>query len=175
MSGAKLGETLLDLRGRAAIITGSSHGIGCAIAMRLAQHGADVVISGRKIEACEATAAQINARDSGRAIAVPANLTDVASLNELVAQAENAFGNVDILVAKAAIHIHVGPSAGMSDAVLAKTMDANFIALHRLSQLVLSGMIERRFGRIINIGTVAAHFGSGQYHSYTLSKAAAMQ
>jgi NAD(P)-dependent dehydrogenase (short-subunit alcohol dehydrogenase family) len=175
MSATPLAGTLFDLSGRAAIVTGSSRGIGRAIAMRLAQHGANVVISGRKIEACDATAADINARGGGKAIAVAANLTDVAALGNLVARAEEAFGKVDILVANAAIHIHVGPSAEMSDAVLAKTMDANFIALHRLSQLVLPGMIARQFGRIINIGSVAAHFGTGQYHSYTISKTAAMQ
>ena len=167
--------TLFDLSGRAAIVTGSSRGIGRAIATRFAQHGADVVISGRKAEACDATAADINAQGGGRAIAVPANLTDAAALHNLVARAEDAFGKVDILIANAAIHIHVGPSAEMSDAVLAKTMEANFLALHRLSQLLLPGMIERRFGRIINIGTIAAHFGTGRYHSYTLSKATAMQ
>lgn len=170
--------SLFDLSGLNAVITGSSRGIGRAVACRLAQHGANVVVSGRKAEACEAVAAQINAGQwpgGGRAVAIAANVTQANALEDLATEAERAFGNIDILVANAAVHIHVGPSAGMTDAVLAKTMDANFMALHRLSQRLLPGMIARRFGRIVNIGSIAALFGSGQYHSYTLSKIAAMQ
>ena len=171
-----LKDTLFDLSGRTALVTGSSRGIGRAIAWRLAQHGADVVVSGRKAEAAQACADAINAQAVfGRAIAHAANVTRPEDLASLAQAAEAAFGAVDILVANAAVHIHVGPSAEMSDAVLAKTLDANFMALHRLSQRLLPGMIERAFGRIVNIGSIAALFGSGVYHSYTLSKALAMQ
>ncbi len=175
---ARFAGTLFDLSGRAALVTGSSRGIGYAIASRLAQHGADVVISGRKPEAAQSAAAAINARNGegfGRAIAQPANVTRGEDLTALCEAAVEHFGKVDILVANAAVHIHVGPSAEMSDAVLAKTMDANFFALHRLSQALLPGMIATGFGRIINIASIAALFGSGVYHSYTLSKAIALQ
>jgi NAD(P)-dependent dehydrogenase (short-subunit alcohol dehydrogenase family) len=176
MANDRFAGTLFDLAGNVAIVTGSSRGIGRAIALRLVQHGANVVISSRKVAACEAVVAEIEECEGpGRAIAVEANVTHPDSLAALVARAEAAFGKVDILVANAAVHIHVGPSAEMTDDVLAKTMDANFMALHRLCQLVLPGMIARRFGRIINIGSIAAHFGSGIYHSYTLSKITAMQ
>lgn len=175
---ARFAGTLFDLSGRAALVTGSSRGIGYAIATRLAQHGADVVISGRKPEAAQAVAAAINARSGegfGRAIAKQANVTRAEDLSALGEAAVQHFGKVDILVANAAVHIHVGPSAEMSDAVLAKTMEANFFALHRLSQALLPGMIANGFGRIINIASIAALFGSGVYHSYTLSKAIALQ
>lgn len=168
--------TLFDLSGKVALVTGSSRGIGRAIARRLAQHGADVVVSGRKLDAAEAAAREINAlADHGRAVAAAANVTRPDELDALCRAAETAYGRVDILVANAAVHIHVGPSAEMSDAVLAKTMDANFLALHRLTQRLLPGMAERGFGRIVNISSIAALFGSGVYHSYTLSKAAALQ
>lgn len=170
--------TLFDLSGRVALVTGSSRGIGYAIANRFAQHGADVVICGRKAEAAETAAAAINARSAdgyGRAIAQPANVTRPEDLSSLCEAAVKRFGKVDILVANAAVHIHVGPSAEMTDAVLAKTMDANFFALHRLSQALLPSMIENGFGRIINIASIAALFGSGIYHSYTLSKTLALQ
>lgn len=170
--------TLFDLTDETAIITGSSRGIGKATAQRLAQHGANVVICGRKLDAAQAVADEINGRRAegyGEALAVAANITRPEDLEALVSAAEARFGAIGILVANAALHIHVGPSAGMDDAVLAKTMDANFMALHRLSQRLLPGMTQRGRGRIINLSSVAALFGSGVYHSYTLSKATAMQ
>jgi len=171
-----LSETLFDLSGRSALVTGSSRGIGRAIAWRLAQHGANVVVSGRKAEAAQAAAEAINAQPGfGRAVAVTANVSRPDDLQALGDAALEAFGAVDVLVTNAAIHIHVGPSAEMTDAVLAKTMEANFMGLHRLSQQLLPGMIDRGFGRIINIGSIGALFGSGIYHSYSLSKAVAIQ
>jgi NAD(P)-dependent dehydrogenase (short-subunit alcohol dehydrogenase family) len=167
--------TLFDLSGRTALITGGSRGIGRAITKRMAQHGANVIVSGRKPESAQEAAAAVNAHDGGRAIAITANVTRTDELHGLVDEAEAKFGVVDILVANAGLHIHFGPSAEMTDAILAKTLDGNFGALRFLSQRLLPGMAERRWGRIINIGTISAHFGSGLYHSYTLSKAMAMQ
>lgn len=167
--------TLFDLGGRTALVTGGSRGIGRAISERLAQHGANVAIVGRKRDTAEEVAAAINDRDGGRAMAVAANITRRDDLLAAVAAAEDRFGAVDVLVANAGLHIHVGPSAEMTDAVLEKTIDGNFRALHVLVQRLLPGMRERGWGRIINIGSIAAHFGSGVYHSYTLSKALAMQ
>lgn len=175
---ARFSGTLFDLTGRVALITGSSRGIGRAIAMRLAQHGADVIVSGRHLDAAQIVADDINeqrAMGYGRAAAFAANVTRRDDLAALTAFAHDTFGKVDILVANAAVHIQVGPSANMSDAALAKTMDANFMALHRLSQALLPSMIRSGFGRIINIASIAALFGSGQYHSYSISKAAAIQ
>jgi NAD(P)-dependent dehydrogenase (short-subunit alcohol dehydrogenase family) len=171
----KFAGTLFDLSGRTALITGGSRGIGCAISERLAQHGANVAILGRKQETGEAVAAAINAGEGGRAIALAANITRREELLAAVDTVEAQLGPVDILVANAGLHIHVGPSAEMSDAVLEKTIDGNFRALHVLSQRLLPGMCERGWGRIVNIGSIAAHFGSGVYHSYTLSKSLAMQ
>ena len=167
--------TLFDLSGRRALVTGASRGIGRAIAHRLAQHGADVVICARKAEALVAVADAINMANPGRAVAIPANISRPDEVGELASEAQAAFGGIDILVANAGLHIHNGPSATMNDAILQKTIDGNFGALHRLSQEFLPGMRMRGWGRIINIGTIAAHFGSGVYHSYTLSKAIAMQ
>lgn len=168
--------TLFDLSGRTALVTGSSRGIGRAIAERLAQHGANVIVSGRKLGPAEVVATAINAKsDDGRAIAFAANVTRPDDLNALVDAGEAAFGAIDILVTNAGLHIHVGPSADMTDEILAKTMAGNFGQLHALSQRLLPSMASRGWGRIINIGTIAAHFGSGIYHSYTLSKSLAMQ
>ena len=172
---SKFAGTLFDLSGRSALVTGGSRGIGRAIAERLAQHGSNVVICGRNAETAEDVARIINEREGGRALAAAGNITRSEEVENMVQQGEQAFGAIDILVANAGLHIHVGPSAEMTDAVLEKTIDGNFRALHRLSQRLLPGMAARGWGRIINVGSIAAHFGSGVYHSYTLSKTLAMQ
>ena len=106
---------LFDLTGKVAIITGSSHGIGKASAFELAEHGAKVVISSRKQDACDAVAAEINARyGEGTAIAVAANISDKAALQNLVDETRAAFGQIDILVCNAASNPYYGPQADIS-------------------------------------------------------------
>jgi NAD(P)-dependent dehydrogenase (short-subunit alcohol dehydrogenase family) len=94
---------LFDLTGQVAIITGSSRGIGRAIAERLAEHGARVVISSRKLEACAEVADGLNARyGAGTALAVPANISNKKDLEALVATTHTEFGRISILVCNAA-------------------------------------------------------------------------
>ena len=91
--------SLFDLNGQVAVITGSSRGIGRAIAERLAEHGARVVISSRKADACEAVADAINQRHgAGRALVVPANISSKDALQNLVDRTMQAFGRIDVLV-----------------------------------------------------------------------------
>ncbi|MCX7864672.1 MAG: SDR family oxidoreductase [Novosphingobium sp.] len=168
-------DTLFDLSGHTAVVTGGSRGIGRAIAQRLAQHGANVVICARNLGPAVELANAINARAAGKALALACNVTRREELEGLVELASGHFGIVDILVANAGLHLHLGPSAEMTDAVLAKTIDGNFGALRTLSQKMLPAMLDQGWGRIINIGSIAAHFGTGVYHSYTLSKALAIQ
>ena len=108
--------TLFDLTGRVAIVTGSSRGIGRAIAERLAEHGATVVISSRKADACAETAAAINqARGREAAKPIAANISSKDDLQRLVDETSNAFGRIDILVCNAASNPYYGPMAGISD------------------------------------------------------------
>ena len=94
---------LFDLSGKVAVITGSSRGIGKAIAERMAEHGARVVISSRKAGPCDEVAQAINARHGeGRAIAIPANIASKEDLQRLVDETNAAFGRIDILVCNAA-------------------------------------------------------------------------
>src|SRR5579872_1528440 len=93
---------LFDLTGKVAVITGSSRGIGKAIAEQMAAHGAKVVISSRKAGPCAEVAAAINARSAGHAIAVPANISSKDDLQRLMDETRKAFGKIDILVCNAA-------------------------------------------------------------------------
>ena len=101
--------SLFDLTGKVAVITGSSRGIGRAIAEEMADHGAKVVISSRNQEPCEDIAADINARHGkGTAIAVAASISDRKALENLVARTRTELGPIDILVCNAASNPHYG-------------------------------------------------------------------
>src|SRR5206468_12778437 len=101
--------SLFDMSGKVAVITGFTRGIGRAIAERLAEHGAQVVISSRKQDACEAVAGAINERfGAGRTIAIAANISSKDALRQLVEQTLHAFGRIDTLVCNAASNPYYG-------------------------------------------------------------------
>jgi NAD(P)-dependent dehydrogenase (short-subunit alcohol dehydrogenase family) len=168
--------SLFDLTGRVAIITGSSRGIGRAIAERLAEHGATVIVSSRKANACAETAAAINAA-RGREAAKPiaANISSKDDLRRLVDQTVSAFGRIDILVCNAASNPHFGPMAGLSDEQFRKILDNNVLANHWLIQLAARGMLERNDGAIVIISSIGALKGSPAIGAYNISKAADLQ
>ncbi len=167
--------SLFDLSGKTAIITGSSRGIGRAIAEHYALHGANVVISSRTREACDEVAALINSRDGGRAIAIPASISSKPALEELVASARAHFGPIDILVANAASNPYYGPAGGITDEQFRKIMDNNILSNHWLAQLCLPDMIERKDGAIIIVSSIGGVKGSEVIGAYCVSKAADMQ
>lgn len=170
-------SSLFDLSGKTALVTGSSRGIGKAIATRLAQHGANVVVSGRRAETCAATVKEIEAlRDPewGSVWGQPANIGQQGDLSRLADAAVQRFGPIDILVCNAAINIHVGPTLGLGEAALRKVMEANIMSLYWLTRSVVPTMVERRSGRIIFISSTAGLTGGGASLSYGMTKAAGM-
>ena len=169
-----MGE-LFDLSGKTAIITGSSRGIGKAIAERMAEHGANVVISSRKQDACDAAAAEINARYPGKAIAVAANISDKAGLQQLVDETRRAFGQVDILVCNAASNPYYGPQEGIADEQFRKILDNNIVSNHWLITMVAPEMRARRDGAIVIISSIGGLRGTPVIGAYAISKAADMQ
>lgn len=170
------GNTLFDLSGKVAIITGSSRGIGRAIAERMAEHGARVVISSRKLVACEEVVKSINDRHGdGRAIAIAANISSKDDLAQLVAQTEQQLGAVDVLVCNAASNPYYGPQANITDEQFRKILDNNIVANHWLINLVAPKMTERRAGSIIIVSSIGGLRGSPVIGAYCISKAADMQ
>ena len=118
--------SLFDMTGQVALITGSSRGIGKATAEAMAEQGARVVISSRKQDACDATAAQINVRfGDGTAIAIAANISSKDELQNLVHETRAAFGKITALVCNAASNPYYGPGLGISDEQFRKIMDNN--------------------------------------------------
>ncbi|MDQ3079409.1 MAG: SDR family oxidoreductase [Pseudomonadota bacterium] len=167
---------LFDLTGKVAIVTGSSRGIGKAIAQALAEQGAKVVISSRNQDACDPIAADLNARHGeGRAIAIAASISSKEALQNLVDQTVAAFGQVDILVCNAASNPYYGPMAGISDDQFRKILDNNVIANHWLINMVAPGMLEREDGSIVIISSVGGLVGSATIGAYNISKAADFQ
>ena len=166
---------LFDLTGKVAIITGSSRGIGRAIAERMADHGAKVVISSRKAGPCDEVAAEINAAHPGHAIAVPANTSSKADLQRLVDETRKAFGKIDILVCNAASNPYYGPMIGIEDDQFRKILENNVIANHWMVQMVAPEMVARKDGAIIIVSSIGGLRGSPVIGAYNISKAADFQ
>ena len=166
---------LFDLTGKVAIVTGSTKGIGKAIAERFAEHGAKVAISSRKGAVCEEVAGAINAKHPGAAIAVPANISSKEDLQRLVDETRAAFGKVDILVCNAASNPYAGPMSGMSDEAFRKILDNNIVSNHWLIHMVAPEMAARKDGAVIIISSIGGLRGSTVLGGYCISKAADMQ
>jgi NAD(P)-dependent dehydrogenase (short-subunit alcohol dehydrogenase family) len=168
--------SLFDLSGKVAVITGSSRGIGRAIAEAMADQGAKVVISSRKAEACEAAAGAINAKHGeGTAIVVPANISSKEALQALVDETRRQLGKIDILVCNAASNPYYGPMGGITDDQFRKILDNNIIANHWLIQMVAPEMVERRQGSIIIVSSIGGLKASPVIGAYNISKAADFQ
>jgi NAD(P)-dependent dehydrogenase (short-subunit alcohol dehydrogenase family) len=167
---------LFDLNGKVAVITGSSRGIGRAIAERMAEHGAKVVVSSRKKEACDEVVNAINSRfGPDRAIAIAANISSKEHLQSLVDQTLAHWGQIDILVCNAASNPYYGPQAGIADEQFRKILDNNIVSNHWLISMAAPQMTSRHAGSIIIVSSIGGLRGSSVIGAYCISKAADMQ
>ena len=168
--------SLFDCTGKVAVITGSSRGIGKAIAEELAAHGARVVISSRKQDACDEVASEINGRHGdGTAIAVAASISDKEALANLVATTRASLGPIDILVCNAASNPHYGSLDDISDEQFRRILDNNVLSNHWLVQLALPDMRHSGGGSIIVVSSIGGLRGSSVIGAYNISKAADFQ
>ncbi len=165
---------LFDLTGKVALITGSTKGIGRAIAQRMAEQGARVVISSRNQDACDEVAGEIRGK-GGEAIAIACNINYKEQLQELVRQTEAQLGPIDILVVNAALNPFYGASQDIPDEAFDKIMNSNIGSAHRLCQLALPGMAANGGGAAIIVSSIAGIKGSAVLGAYGISKAADMQ
>jgi len=168
--------SLFDMTGKVAVITGSTRGIGRAIAERMAEHGAKVVISSRKADVCDHVAKEINGKfGKGTAVAIPANISSKENLQNLVDDSNSAFGKIDVLVCNAASNPYYGPLAGISDDQFRKILENNIVSNNWLISMVVPQMIERKDGSIIIVSSIGGLKGSTILGAYAISKAADMQ
>ena len=168
--------SLFDLKDKNAIITGSSKGIGKAIAYRMAEHGARVIITSRKIDACEEVANEINSQfGADKAKAIACNIGDKEQLKNLYAKSKEFYGETSTLVCNAAINPYFGPSMNISDEAFEKIMKSNVQSNFWMCNEVLPDMVSRKSGSIIIVSSIAGLHGSSLLGAYAISKAADSQ
>ncbi len=158
-----------SLDGKVALVTGGSRGIGRAIALTLAEAGADVVISARKLPDLEGAAEEIKTKGR-RVLAIAANVGKIEESKNLVAKVKAGFGRLDILVNNAGTNVYLGPLIDAEERAWDAPMNVNLKGPFFLSQLAARVMREQGSGNIINIAS-AAGVRPGALHIYSVSKA----
>ncbi|HEX4951842.1 MAG TPA: glucose 1-dehydrogenase [Thermoanaerobaculia bacterium] len=158
-----------DLTGRTAIVLGGTSGIGRALVDGLVAAGADVAASSRRQAEVDATALEIERRGR-RTLRIAADVTDRSSLETLRAAALEAFGKIDILI-NCAGRTHRRPTLEVDDAEWQEILDTNLTGTLRSCQVFGAPMLERGYGRIVNIASLASFVGLYEVAAYTASKA----
>lgn len=165
-----MGYSKLDLTGRAAVVIGGTSGIGRAIAHGLAEAGADVIPTSRRVDQVEATAREIEALGR-RSLRVASDVAGRDSLEKLMSASVQAFGKVDILV-NCAGRTKRAPTLDFSEPDWNGIFDTNLTGMLRACQIFGRHMIERRYGRIVNIASIGSFRGMMEVTAYSASKAA---
>lgn len=163
------GSTLFDLSGRISVVVGGTSGIGRAVALGLADAGANVVASGRRAERVAAVADEIEARGR-RSLRRAVDVCDRASVDGLRDAVVETFGRVDIVVSCAGV-THRAPSTEVDDEAWRRVLDTNLDGTWRVCRSFGAAMLARGAGRIVNIGSLASFVGLFEVAAYTASKA----
>lgn len=165
-----MGYSKLDLKGKSAVVIGGTSGIGRAIALGLAEAGADVAPTSRRLDQVEATAREVEALGR-RALRRTSDVTDRASLEQVLDAALKSFGKVDILVNSAG-RTKRAPTIDFSEQDWNDILETNLTGILRACQIFGRHMAERRYGRIINIASIGSFLGLLEVAAYSASKAA---
>src|SRR5258706_5016161 len=164
-------KSLFDLKGKVALITGSTRGIGKSMAEELALAGCKVVISSRKAEACEAVRAEF-AKQGFEVLAQPCNVSRKEELQALVDKTVAKWGQVDIAVANAAVNPYYGPLSQIPDEAFDKVFLNNVKSVLWLAGMTIPGMAERGGGSFITVGSIGGIIANTVIGAYGMSKAA---
>lgn len=162
----------MSLAGQVAVVTGGGRGIGAAIARSLAQEGARILVVARSAEQVERIAVAIML-DGGEAKALAADVTDPSGVRRMIAAAQNDFGKVDILVNNAGASTSA-PLAKITLEEWNRMLTVNATSTFLCTQAALGGMIERKYGRVVNIASVAARTGGRYIAAYAAAKHAVL-
>jgi NAD(P)-dependent dehydrogenase (short-subunit alcohol dehydrogenase family) len=165
-----MGYSKLDLQGKSAVVIGGTSGIGRAIALGLAEAGADVAPTSRRLDQVESTAREVEALGR-RALRATSDVTDRASLEQLLDAALKSFGKVDILVNSAG-RTKRAPTIDFSEKDWNDILETNLTGILRACQIFGRHMAERRYGRVINIASIGSFLGIFEVAAYSASKAA---
>src|SRR5258707_10163698 len=160
---------MFDLSGKVAVVTGGSRGIGRSICEQMAAHVAKVIVSSRKLPACEEVVKGIKGK-GGEATAVAASISDKAQLENLIAFARKTYGKIDIMVCNAASNPYFGPLSGLKEEVFAKIMQNNVMSNLWLMNMVGPEMAERKDGGFIIVSSIGGLVGSAQFAACNMSK-----
>ena len=168
---------LFDLTGKVALLTGASKGMGYAMAEGLAEHGAKVVVSSRKLDQCQDACERINAKcgsrgSEGSAVAIACNIGYKEQLEALVAETRAKLGPIDVLVANAGINPFYGPMSEIPDSAFDKIMNSNVRSNHWLCQMVASDMVANGGGSMMITSSTGAFTPSLTLGTYAISKLA---
>ena len=163
-----------DMSGKVALVTGSSRGIGRAIAEAFAEAGAKVVISSRNQDACDRVARTIRSRGA-EAVAIACNVSDRDAVDSLASGVAERLGSIDVLVGNAATNPYFGPLLEIEDRAWDKVMGTNVRGNLWLCNRVIPAMAERGAGAVILVSSIAAFKGDATLGAYAVSKAAEIQ
>jgi NAD(P)-dependent dehydrogenase (short-subunit alcohol dehydrogenase family) len=164
-------STSFDLKGKVAVVTGASRGIGAAIAQLYAAHGAHVVVSSRKAESCEEVAAQIRAA-GGSAETLACHVGDMEAIDALYKTLEERHGGLDILVNNAAANPYFGPIQDTDLGAFQKTVDVNIRGYFFMSARAVKAMAKKKGGAILNVASVNGFIPGPMQGIYSITKAA---
>jgi NAD(P)-dependent dehydrogenase (short-subunit alcohol dehydrogenase family) len=164
-------SSLFDLSGKVALVTGSTRGIGKAIAEELAHAGARVAISSRKREACDAVRGELE-RSGHEVLAQPCNVSRKEELQGLVDATRAKWGSIDIVVANAATNPYYGPLTGISDEAFDKIIANNLKSVLWLAAMTLPGMAAQGGGSFTLVGSIGGLLANNVIGAYGISKAA---
>ncbi|MBD1554020.1 SDR family oxidoreductase [Pseudomonas typographi] len=162
---------LFDLTGKVAFVSGASRGIGQAIAQLLAQHGAHVIVSSRKLDGCQAVADGI-VGSGGQATALPCHIGELASIDVTFERLRERFGRLDILVNNAATNPQFAHVLDATPAAFQKTLDVNIRGYFFMSVAAGKLMREHGGGSIINVASINGRSPGACQAVYSLTKAA---